>query len=189
MYNAGNFEQWAPGHPESIAKQLLFSAIFDWLTTVHLYHILVLVGNLTSSDTTLDSRRWVWLLVYIIFKVIKRNTAKHSRCSARLNSNQDPFDKRFPTRRPHPDLWSFFIHIVHLTLFYSITSYNGSEDYNLCPPNQEFLIESFVKRKKCLKKGKKMTVSAVKGRLTGSGITCPIVNPNGNGDNVAKQKI
>lgn len=90
---------------------------------------------------------------------------------------------------PHPDLWSFFIHMVHFTLFYSITSYNGSEDYNLCPPNQEFLIESFVKRKKCLKKGKKMTVSAVKGRLTGSGITCPIENLNGNGDNVAKQKI
>lgn len=42
----------------------------------------------------------------------------------------------------------------------SITSYNGSEDYNLCPPNQEFLIEGFVKRKKCLKKGKKMTVSS-----------------------------
>lgn len=110
LYNAGNFEQWAPGHPESIAKQLLFSAIFDWLTTVHLYHILVLVGNLTSSDTTLDSRRWVWLLVYIIFKVIKRNTAKHSRCSARLNGNQDPFDKRFPTPPPPRPLIVFYSH-------------------------------------------------------------------------------
>lgn len=42
----------------------------------------------------------------------------------------------------------------------SMISYNGSEDYNLCPLDREFVIEGFVKRKKCLKEGKKMTVSS-----------------------------
>ena len=72
--------------------------------------------------------------------------------------------------------------MVHVTLFYSMISYNGSEDYNLCPPDREFVIEGFVKRKKCLKEGKKMTVSVVEVYHTGSSITCPIANHHGNGD-------
>jgi len=43
---------------------------------------------------------------------------------------------------------------------HSVISDNESEDYNLCPPDPVFTVEGFIKRKKCLKEGKKMTVSS-----------------------------
>ncbi|XP_078358029.1 ras-specific guanine nucleotide-releasing factor RalGPS2-like [Oculina patagonica] len=43
---------------------------------------------------------------------------------------------------------------------HSVISDNENEDHKLCPPATEFVIEGFVKRKKCLKEGKKMTVSS-----------------------------
>lgn len=43
---------------------------------------------------------------------------------------------------------------------HSVISDHESEDYNLCPSDPVFTVEGFVKRKKCMKEGKKMTVSS-----------------------------